>query len=64
MTTEEPSKTAGKGMSEKGKEIQTRKGKRKNGTKDRTKERTSNDNRIGIGKKCPRKKKKERELRK
>lgn len=60
MTTEEPSKTAGKGMSEKGKEIQRRKGRRKNGTKDRTEERMSNDNRLGIGKKyTPPPKKKE-----
>jgi len=53
MTKGEPNKTAGKGMLEKGKEIQTRKGRRKNEIKDRTEERTSNRNRLGIGEKCP-----------
>jgi len=43
-------------MLQKSKEIQTRKERRKNGM-DRTEERTRNINRLGIGVKYPRKKK-------
>lgn len=55
MSKGESSKMTGKGMIEKDKKIQTRKGWRKNGMKDRTEERTRKRNRPGIGEKYPRK---------